>query len=94
MSAYVIGHITVKDQEKWKEYRRKVPSTLAPWGGEVIFRGRKVAVLSGEHPYVDAVVIRFPDTKAAEGWYGSTDYQALIPLRQQAADTVLISYEA
>ncbi len=94
MAAYVIGHITVKDSEKWAEYRSKVPATLAPWGGEVVFRGRKVAVLSGEHPYVDTVVLRFPDAKAAEGWYKSSAYQALIPVRQQAADVVLISYEA
>ncbi len=94
MAAYVIGHMTVKDSEKWTEYRSKVPATLAPWGGEVLFRGRKVAVLSGEHPYVDAVVLRFPDLKAVEGWYGSSAYQALIPVRQQAADMALISYEA
>ncbi len=25
--AYVIGHITVKDQGKWAEYRSKVPAT-------------------------------------------------------------------
>ena len=94
MAAFVIGHMTVKDPEKWMEYRSKVSSTLVPWGGEIIFRGRRVAVLSGKHPYVDAVVLRFPDAKAAEGWYGSPAYQALIPLRQQAADMILISYEA
>ncbi len=94
VAAYIIGHITVKDPEKWMEYRGKVPSTLAPWRGEVIFRGRRVAVLSGEHPHVDTVVIRFPDAKAAAGWYRSPAYQALIPIREQAADMVLISYES
>jgi len=94
MAAYVIGDITIKDAEKWIEYCSKVPATLAQWGGEVVFRGRRVAVLCGEHRHTDAVVIRFPDTKAASGWYGSPAYQALIPLRQQAADIVLISYES
>jgi len=88
MAACVIGHITVNDPEKWTEYRGRVPSTLAPWGGEVIFRGRRVTVLSGKHPHVDTVVIRFPDAKAAEGWYSSPAYQALIPIREQAADMV------
>lgn len=37
--AYVIGHLTVKDPEKWAEYRRDVPATLAEWGGELVFRG-------------------------------------------------------
>jgi len=94
MAAYVIGHITVKDPEKWTEYRGKVPSTLAQWGGELILRGRRVAVLSGEHPYTDTVVIRFPDVDAISGWHSSPAYQGLIPIREQAAEMVLISYES
>ena len=42
MTAYVIGHITVKDAEKWAEYRSRVPATLEPWRAEVVLRGRKV----------------------------------------------------
>jgi uncharacterized protein (DUF1330 family) len=94
MAAYVIGHITVKDSAKWAEYREKVPGTLAQWGGEVILRGRRVGILSGEHSYTDAVVIRFPDADAISGWYGSPAYQALIPVREQAAEMVLISYQS
>ena len=94
MPAYVIGHITVKDPEKWAEYRRQVPATLAPWGGEIVLRGRRITVLSGEHPYADTVVIQFPDPAAIAGWYCSPAYQALIPLRSQAAEMVLISYES
>ena len=94
MAAHVIGHITIKDSEKWMEYRAKVPATLVQWGGEVILRGKRVAVLTGEHPYTDTVVIRFPDTEAIAGWYSSPGYQELIPLREQAAKMVLISYES
>jgi uncharacterized protein (DUF1330 family) len=39
-------------------------------------------------------VIRFPSLEAADGWHYSAAYQALIPLRMQAADVVLLSYEA
>jgi uncharacterized protein (DUF1330 family) len=91
--AYIIGHITVKDPGKWAEYRSRVPATLADWHGEVMLRGRRVAVLSGEHRHDDTVVIRFPDLNAVTGWYDSPAYQALIPLREQAAEMVLISYE-
>jgi uncharacterized protein (DUF1330 family) len=92
--AYVIGHIAVRDPEKWAEYRSRVPATLVDWGAELVLRGRRVAVLNGEHPHTDAVVIQFPDAGAVAGWYGSPAYQALIPLRNQAADMVLISYES
>jgi len=50
-------------------------------------------VLSGAHQYSDTVAIRFPDANAIVGWYGSPAYQALIPLREQAAEVVLIAYE-
>ncbi len=94
MAAYVIGHITVRDPEKWAEYRGGVPTTLAQWGGEVILRGRRVAVLSGDHQYTDTVVIRFPDVEAMSGWYDSPAYQALVSLREQAAEMVLIGYDS
>jgi uncharacterized protein (DUF1330 family) len=94
MAAYVIGHITVRDADKWAEYRSRVPGTLAPWNAELVFRGKQVEVLSGQHDYTDTVVIRFPDQESLTGWFNSDAYQALIPLREQAADIVLVSYEA
>lgn len=90
--AYVIGHLTVKDPAKWAEYRSQVPATLAPWGAELVFRGARVALLAGEHGHDSTVVIRFPDPAAVDGWYASAAYQALIPLRMQAADMELIAY--
>lgn len=91
--AYVVGHITVKHPELWAEYRIKVPETLAPWGAELVFRGKQVTALSGENPHGDIVVIRFPNVAAVNGWFSSSAYQALIPLRRQAAEMVLLSYE-
>lgn len=91
--AYLIGHITVKDPAKWAEYRSRVPDTLAPWGAELVFRGRRTAVLSGEHAHADTVVIRFPGAAALAGWHASPAYQALVPLREQAAAVVLVAYE-
>jgi len=93
-SAYVIGHITVKDAEKWNEYRDQVPATLEPWGAELVFRGKLASILSGGHTHPDTVVIRFPNTKAIDGWYSSPAYQSLIPLRKKAAEIVLLAYEA
>lgn len=91
--AYVTGQITVKNPEKWIEYCSRVPNSLAPWGAEIIFRGKKIAAFAGDNPYADIVVIRFPDTAAANNWFASPAYQSLIPLRQQAADVVLLAYE-
>jgi uncharacterized protein (DUF1330 family) len=91
--AYVIGHITVKNAEKWSEYRRSVPATIEPWDGVLVFRGRMTSVLSGSHKHNDTVVIKFPDKEAVNGWYSSPEYRALIPLRKEAAEIELIVFE-
>jgi len=92
MSACVIGHITVKNAEQWAQYRALVPATLAPWGAELLFRGQLAGVIAGQHAHTDTVVIRFPDLASINGWQQSAAYQALIPLRQQAADLELLSF--
>ena len=94
MAAYLIGHIKIKDPLKWETYRDQVPATLAPWNAELVFRGKAFAVLGGEHAHTDTVVIRFPDPASLRGWFESPAYQALIPLRQEAAEVTLIGYEA
>lgn len=92
MPAYAIGHITIKNEQKWAEYRARVPATLVPWGGRLLFRAKRAAVLAGEHRHADVVVIEFPDEKAVHGWYRSADYQALVPLRNEAADIDIVSF--
>lgn len=94
MAGYIIGQITVKDPAKWEEYCRRVPATLAEWGAELIFRGKRVAVLGGEHAHTDTVVIRFPDHETIMQWHSSEAYQELVPLRMKAAEVDLISYES
>lgn len=91
--AYAIGHIQVLDADKWAQYCALVPATVAPWGGELLLRGHKVRVLSGDYPKTDTVVVRFPDIESAHGWYDSPAYQALIPLRDQAASVDLVAFE-
>lgn len=92
--AYVVGHITVKDEDKWKQYQARVPATLAPWGAELVFRGQREAVFAGPMPHTDIVVIRFANAAAAAGWFASAAYQALLSLRGEAADVLLVSYRS
>ncbi len=64
-AAYIIGQITVKNPEKLAEYRSKVPATLAQFGPELVFRGKKIEVFSGIQEHTGDSVIRFPDLEAA-----------------------------
>jgi uncharacterized protein (DUF1330 family) len=92
--AWLIGHITVKNAAKWAEYRSRVPATLAPFGAELVFRGTLAQVLSGRHGHTEVVVGGFPDRAALEAWHASPAYQALIPLRMEAAEVDLLSYDS
>lgn len=92
-NAYLIGQITIKDRNKWAEYRSQVTATLEPWDGNLVFRGKLSSVLSGSNQHSDTVVIRFPSLKQLEDWHASPQYQSIIPLRQQAADMNLLAYE-
>lgn len=91
--AIALGHISIKDPAQWAEYRDRVPGTLAPFGGELLFRGRLAATFSGSHAHADTVAIRFADLATAHAWHASPAYQALIPLRQRAADVTLLLFE-
>ena len=93
MAAYLIGHITIKDPVKWEKYVQGVQESLAPYEANIIFRGKRINVFTGEHPYHNTVVIEFSDPSAMQQWYSSENYQKLIPLRDEAADVVIIGYD-
>jgi uncharacterized protein (DUF1330 family) len=94
MTAYVIGNISIKDPAKWARYRSQLPATLTPWGAELVLWGKQATVLSGQYAHTDTVVLRFPDRESAVEWHESAAYQALVPLRNEAADVDLVSYQA
>lgn len=91
--AYVVGQIRIKNPEAWADYCSQVSATLELWGAEVMFRGKKDTTFAGETPYTDIVVIRFPDLATAKAWHDSEAYQAIVPLREVAAEVLLSSYK-
>ena len=94
MTAYLVGHITVKDADLWQEYVSGVKESLAPFRSRVMFRGKLASVLAGSHEHDLVVVIEFPDHSVLNDWFTSEKYQSLIPLRDRAADVVIITYQA
>ncbi len=66
-----------------------------PWrrGAPARVSGASGGEPSGDSPHPDIVVIRFPSAAAAGDWFASPAYQALIPLREQAAEVLLLAYE-
>ena len=82
MPSYYIAQVEVHDADVYETYRKQVPSTLEPFGGEFIVRGGKMEVLEGEWPMPRCVVIKFPDMKKAKEWHASEAYAGPKALRQ------------
>jgi len=94
MATYLVGHITVKNDELWQQYVAGVGESLAPFESKVIFRGQLDKVLAGQHAHDLVVVIEFPDQSTLDDWFNSDKYQSLIPLRNKAADVAIMAYRA
>jgi len=94
MAAYLVGQITVKDENLWQAYVSGVAESLAPFEANIIFRGKRDKVLAGSHDYDLVVVIEFPDLTTLDNWFNSDKYQSIIPIRDKAADVVITTYQA
>lgn len=72
-------------------YLEKFDATLAPFGGRYIIHGGRKTVLEGNWAG-DIIVVAFPDRAAAEAWYNSPAYQAIMKLRtdNSEGDVVLV----
>jgi uncharacterized protein (DUF1330 family) len=92
MAAFIVGTIAVRDEALWTRYLEGVAATFRLHGGEVLLRAASPVPLAGRPHGERVVVARFADMAALRRWFDSPEYQALIPLRDAAADVVLTAY--
>ncbi|MBO6638200.1 MAG: DUF1330 domain-containing protein [Roseitalea sp.] len=93
MSAFFIATVAIKDGAKFADYASKFRATAAAHGGMPLLRGKVGKALAGPASHDLAAIAAFPDMAALEAWHASDAYQAIIPLRNQAADMTIIAYE-
>jgi uncharacterized protein (DUF1330 family) len=94
MPAFLVGTIRVTDAAVWQQYIERVGATFGAHGGMVLWRGVKKRELAGRAHGERIVVAEFDDLAALERWHASSDYQALIALRDAGAEVVLTAYES
>jgi uncharacterized protein (DUF1330 family) len=83
MTAYAVAHMReVTVGPSIIEYLQRIDATLEPFGGRFIVHGAEPTVLEGDFPG-HLIVIAFPDREQAQGWYDSSDYRAILPLRTE-----------
>ncbi|MBV8032222.1 MAG: DUF1330 domain-containing protein [Betaproteobacteria bacterium] len=93
MKGYVIGDIEVTDPAAFAEYGKRVPATIAQYGGRYIVRGGKMQPLEGAWSPKRIVVLEFPSVEHARKWYDSPEYRPLIGMRQKASRGSLLIVE-
>lgn len=87
--AYLIGQITITNPDAYAAYAAEVPQTIATFGGKYLVRGGQATQVEGQSPGDRHVVIEFPSRDAAEAWYSSDAYQAIIRHRLDNATGTL-----
>lgn len=86
MSVMVLvqGNPDPKKAETLQKYQQTARTIIGKYGGEVLARGGGIGKLHGSKDYQVGIVIRFPDKVAVDSWYNDSDYQAVVPLRNDA----------
>ncbi len=90
MAAYVVVEVEVRDTDRYEDYKRMVPPTLAPYGGRFIVRGGAAEALEGGWSPKRVVIVEFPSVERAKAWWNSEEYAEAKALRQATADTRMI----
>jgi uncharacterized protein (DUF1330 family) len=85
MAAYVIADIEITDPAGYEEYRRRVPPTVAQYGGRYLARGGAAETLEGDWQPRRLVLIEFPSLAHARKWYESPEYREPLAIRQRCS---------
>jgi uncharacterized protein (DUF1330 family) len=92
VTAFFIATAKIKNAEKMQAYARAAAATFPAYGGELVLRGKAIAPLAGANDDETAGIVKFPDADALARWYKSSEYQSIIPLREEAADMTIVAY--
>jgi uncharacterized protein (DUF1330 family) len=86
--AYLVATVSVTD---WDAFSEKYASVAVPAilgaGGEILVGDTEPQVVEGTYDHNWTVVVKFPSAEAAGAFYGSPEYQAVIPERHNATNT-------
>lgn len=94
MSVYMIVEAKeVIDKEGYGEYIRKVPETIAKFGGTYLARGGQVTVASGDWNPARIIIVEFDSMGKFREWWESPEYRAIAPLRERSTKTNAIVVE-
>lgn len=86
--AYYVGHYTITDPDGYSAYTAVVGPILDAHDGEILVADGDSAIVEGA-PGPVTIVLKFPTRADLENWYNSPEYQEIIALRTDNADTAV-----
>ncbi|MHC4260651.1 MAG: DUF1330 domain-containing protein [Planctomycetota bacterium] len=93
MAGYVIARVEVTDPERYKEYLKLTPATIAKFGGRFIARAGETLSLEGPEETRRVVILEFGSLEQAKQWYHSDDYQRVRKMRVGAAEADFLAID-
>src|SRR5574343_378280 len=93
MPAYVINDMEITDPQRFEEYKRLSPPTVAAYGGRFLARGGEVTALEGGWQPRRLVMLEFPIVDQAQAWLNSPEYAPARRLRQLSANSRMVVIE-
>lgn len=93
MTAYAIFDADIHDPDGMNQYLEKVPATLKQYGAKLLSATSTIDTVEGDWVSKRIVILEFADMDAARTWYNSPEYQAVLPLRLNAANDRVIFVE-
>ena len=93
MAGYFVANYTITNQAEYTQYLAAVGPILKAHGAENIVIDRDSELLEGPAGQV-TVVLRFASKAAAEAWYESAEYQAILHLRTDNTEGIGVIAEA
>jgi uncharacterized protein (DUF1330 family) len=88
MPAYWMARSKINDPVAYKRYTDRVPEIIAKFGGKVLARGGRFAILEGPDKFHRFVVIEFPTLEDAVACQKSPEYVEASAHRRNGAGEV------
>lgn len=93
MAAYLIANVDITDADGYDEYRKRVPATIAAYGGRYLTRAGAMEILEGDWVPKRFVILEFPSMAVLKAWYDCAEYRELREIRNRTATSKVVAID-
>lgn len=94
MAAYLVVDTVLDNPALYEEYKARARPLAEKFGGEYLARGGDMTVKETDlWSPKRLVIVRFPDSAAANAFYDSAQYQEILKISKQSARRTVVVLE-